>query len=62
MYANDEMYYNNGAVDEYLMDLSNTINFDTDRKVLGPRTANRYHIQGNGGLQFLHGGATCKSY
>ena len=44
-----------GAVDGYQMDLRNTTNLDTDLKVLVPRATNRYHIQGNIGLQFVHG-------
>ena len=47
-----------GAVDGYQMDLRNTTNLDTDLKVLVPRATNRYHIQGNIGLQFVHGGAS----
>lgn len=47
-----------GAVDGYLMDMKNTTNLDTDLKVLVPRATNRYHIQGNIGLQFVHGGAS----
>lgn len=47
-----------GAVDGYLMDLKNTTNLDTNLKVLIPRATNRYHKQGNIGLQFVHGGAS----
>lgn len=47
-----------GPVDGYQMDLRNTTNLDTNLKVLIPRATNRYHKQGNVGLQFVHGGAS----
>jgi len=47
-----------GKVDGYKMNLSDTTNIVTDLKVVIPRAVNRYHKQGNIGLQFTHGGAS----
>ncbi len=47
-----------GKVNGYTLSLCNTTNIKTDLKVVIPRAVNRYHKQGNIGLQFTHGGAS----
>jgi hypothetical protein len=47
-----------GKVDGYQMSLKDTTNIDTELKVAVPRAINRYHKQGNVGVQFVHGGAS----